>query len=168
MADVFISYERNSASFAKALSAAFQSRGYSVWIDDRLPSHRPYSDVIQEELDGAKAVVVAWSEEAAGSQWVRSEANRARERGTLVQVTTDGTQLPMPFEQIQCPSLQGWDGKADAPVLDPIIASVDELTRAKGQEKPRTDRLNQGRSPPKPDPEAELLVQAAMRSLQEG
>ena len=39
----------------------------------------------------------------------------AREAGTLVQVSLDGTIPPMPFNQIQCADLQGWDGDSDTP-----------------------------------------------------
>ena len=51
----------------------------SVWRDDELPAHRAYAEVIEERLKSAKAVVVLWSAEAAKSQWVRAEADAARD-----------------------------------------------------------------------------------------
>ena len=63
---------------------------------------------IQEQVGAAKAVVVIWSDEAVKSQWVRSEANRGRETGKLVQFTIDRAPLPMPFDQVQCLNLSGW------------------------------------------------------------
>jgi tetratricopeptide (TPR) repeat protein len=114
MADVFISYARSTARIAKAAARALTSDGYSVWMDEELPAHRAYADVISERLDEAKAVLVLWSREAAASHWVRSEANRAREKGTLVQASVDGTLPPMPFDQIQCADLKGWRGKQSA------------------------------------------------------
>ena len=56
-----------------------------------------------------------WSADAAKSQWVRAEADAARELGTLVQATIDGTMPPMPFNQIQCAELRGWDGERQRP-----------------------------------------------------
>lgn len=170
MADVFISYARSTAGFAKALSEALRSHGYSVWFDESLPSHRPYADVIEEELDKAKAVVVIWSRDATRSQWVRSEANRARERRKLVQLNADCSVLPMPFDQIGCPSLEHWDGRADATALEPVLFSIAELVRAQdeaGGVRPA------GENVAAPviafvDPEAELLFQAAAHYLQEG
>jgi adenylate cyclase len=127
MADVFISYARSTAKQALAATAALRGLGYSVWVDEDLPSHRPYADVIKEQLAAAKAVVVIWSNEAVNSQWVRSEANRARGEGKLVQLKVDGAILPMPFDQIQCVDLRGWTGKTDAPGWGKVIASVGEL-----------------------------------------
>src|SRR5580704_15057520 len=99
MSDVFISYARSTEATALAVAGALQALGYSVWRDDELPSHRAYSDVIEEQLQSAKAVVVIWSAEAVKSQWVRSEADRARSDDKLVQLTVDGARLPMPFDR---------------------------------------------------------------------
>jgi len=79
-----------------------------VWFDRDLPAHRAYSDVISTELESASAVLVLWSKASVESQWVRSEANRARELGKLVQARLDNARLPMPFDQIQCADLTGW------------------------------------------------------------
>ena len=127
MADIFISYARPTAKLTRAIASALQSEGYSVWFDEELPAHRAYADVIQERLDEAKAVLVIWSKEAAQSQWVRSEANRARERQTLVQLRSDRSALPMPFDQIQCLDFQGWRGDVRAPCWRQLVATVGEL-----------------------------------------
>lgn len=129
MSDVFISYGRSTARQARAAAAALRAEGYAVWLDDDLPGHRAYADVIQEKLDEAKAVVVVWSNEAVRSQWVRSEANRGREKGKLVQLSVDHTPLPMPFDQIQCISLTGWTGEDEHPAWPRVVASVEELVR---------------------------------------
>ncbi|MEO6114152.1 MAG: TIR domain-containing protein [Sphingomicrobium sp.] len=110
MADIFVSYGRSTEGQAQQVTEALRAAGYSVWRDDELPAHRAYSDVIEERLRSAKAVVVLWSAEAARSQWVRAEADVAREAGTLVQISIDGTLPPMPFNQIQCADLAGWTG----------------------------------------------------------
>ncbi len=110
MADIFVSYGRSTEAQAARVVDALRSVGHSVWRDDELPAHRSYTDVIEERLRSAKAVVVLWSAEAARSQWVRAEAEVAREAGTLVQITTDGTMPPLPFNQIQCADLNGWTG----------------------------------------------------------
>ena len=129
MSDVFISYARSTAAQSQAAANALRGWGYSVWLDEQLPTHRTYSDVIEEELAAAKAVLVIWSSEAARSQWVKSEANRAREDDKLVQMVIDGARLPMPFDQIQCADLKGWAGDADAAGWRAILSSIAELTR---------------------------------------
>lgn len=105
MADVFISYARPDAGAARRLADALEGLGFAVWFDRDLPAHRPYADQIAEELEAARAVLVLWSEAATRSQWVRSEADRARERGVLVQARLDRCRLPMPFDQVQCADL---------------------------------------------------------------
>ena len=135
MSDVFVSYARPDESQAIAVAEALQAQGYRVWRDDELPAHRAYADVIQERLSSAQAVVVLWSAEAAKSQWVRAEADSARGSGTLVQATIDGTIPPLPFNQIQCADLNGWNGKTETPGWLKLTASVAALAgpaRAKG------------------------------------
>lgn len=134
MADVFISYARSTAEQAKMVAEALQAAGYDVWRDDALPAHRAYSEVIEEQLRAAKAVVVVWSADAAKSQWVRAEANVAREAGTLVQLTVDGATPPLPFNEIQCAALTGWKGQVDAPGWRKVAASVAELAGAATQQ----------------------------------
>ena len=113
MADVFISYARSTAREAQGVAEALRGMGFAVWRDDELPPHRDYTDAIEERLRGAKAVVVLWSAEAVKSQWVRAEANVAREAGMLVQLRLDKAPLPLPFDQIQCADLSSWSGQRD-------------------------------------------------------
>ena len=127
MSDVFISYARPAEAEAKRIAEALRSLGYGVWRDDELPAHRDYSEVIEERLRAAKAVVVVWSSEAVKSQWVRAEADLAREAGTLVQLNLDGAPLPMPFNRIQCAHLAGWSGDAAALGWKKVVGSVAEL-----------------------------------------
>ena len=136
MSDVFVSYARPDEPQAKRVAGALRSLGYEVWRDDELPAHRAYSDVIEERLKLAKAVVVLWSAEAARSQWVRAEADAARSAGTLVQALLDGTIPPMPFNQIQCADLQDWNGSAETQGWRKLAASVAALAGARPMPKP--------------------------------
>jgi adenylate cyclase len=128
MADIFISYARSTAKQAQAIAQALRSQGYGVWLDDAIPAHRAYADVIEEELKAAAAVVVVWSAEAVKSQWVQSEADHAREAGKLVQLSIDGAVLPMPFDRIQCIDLADWAGDVDAPGWRRVVGSIATLT----------------------------------------
>lgn len=56
--DVFISYARASEDDARRIVELLRDKGFTVWRDDELPAHRAYSDVIEERLKSAKAVVV--------------------------------------------------------------------------------------------------------------
>ncbi|MDQ1741276.1 MAG: adenylate cyclase, partial [Pseudonocardiales bacterium] len=85
------------------------------------------AEVIEERLKSAGAVVVLWSSESAKSQWVRAEADAARGEAKIVQATLDGTIPPIPFNQIQCADLSGWNGDPDAQGWRKLIASVEAL-----------------------------------------
>lgn len=137
MSDVFVSYARSTAKQAQAVVEALRALGYSVWIDDDLPAHRTFSRVIEEEMAAAKAAVVIWSADAVQSEWVLSEANRAREDRKLVQVTLDHTRLPMPFDQIQCADLVGWSGEAEAQGWRKALASIAALAGGAANVTPR-------------------------------
>ena len=125
--DVFISYARPSEAEAHRIAQELRDEGFTVWRDDELPAHRAYSDVIEERLKSAKAVVVLWCAESAKSHWVRAEADTAREAGTLVQASLDGALPPMPFNQIQCADLKGWNGETTSPGWRKLQGSVAAL-----------------------------------------
>jgi adenylate cyclase len=127
MTDIFISYARSTAGRANQVAEGLRALGYGVWRDDELPPHRAYAEVIEERLRDAKAVVVVWSAEATRSEWVQSEADRARAGHKLVQLSVDGAPLPMPFDRIQCADLSAWAGEAEAPGWQKVMASIAEL-----------------------------------------
>jgi adenylate cyclase len=135
LADVFISYARSDEAVARRLAASLEASGLGVWWDADLPAHRAYSDVIERNLAEAKAVVVLWSKTAAASQWVRAEADFARNAGKLVQAQTDGTLPPMPFNQIQCADLKGWRGKANHSGWTKLEGSIRALISGEDQPK---------------------------------
>jgi len=110
LAEVFISYARANEDVARRVASGLKASGFEAWWDDQLPAHRAYTDIIEQRLRGAAAVVVLWSKDAAQSQWVRAEADFARTENKLVQAQLDGSLPPMPFNQIQCADLYGWKG----------------------------------------------------------
>lgn len=145
MADVFVSYARTDEPHAIRVCEALRSSGYRVWRDDELPAHRAYAEVIEERLKSAKAVVVLWSRDAAKSQWVRAEADSARNAGTLVQASVDGSTPPLPFNQIQCAELHAWQGEADAAGWRKLERSVAALAGQVSAEKADQTELKRRR-----------------------
>jgi adenylate cyclase len=144
MSEVFVSYARATLSQAQSVADRLRASGYQVWLDEDLPAHRAYTEVIEERLRAAKAVIVVWSAEAVRSQWVRAEADFARRQGTLVQLTIDGALPPMPFDQIHCEDVGDGIGAAGSAGWARIMGSVAELTggpvsvgRAEQQAAPR-------------------------------
>jgi adenylate cyclase len=127
MTDVFISYARSTEPLAIRIAEDLRGLGFGVWRDDELPANRKFAEVIEERLSAAKAVVVLWSADAARSEWVQSEADRARDAGKLVQVRVDRAPLPMPFDRFQCTDLCDWTGDLDAPEWVKVVANISKL-----------------------------------------
>lgn len=110
MAEVFVSYSRANRDRIATVSDALEESGYSVWWDRALAPGDDYALLIEEQLDAAKAVVVAWSETARQSLWVRAEANEALDAGKLVQISLDRVRLPLPFSALNFLDFSSWGG----------------------------------------------------------
>jgi adenylate cyclase len=154
MALVFISYARSTEAQAERLERGLIAAGHQVWRDNALAVHRSYADEIAEQIAAAAAVIVLWSADAARSEWVRSEANRARELGKLVQVSLDRTHPPMPFDQMHCGDLSGWDG-GEAPGWRKVLQSIASLA---GATDPRPALLASNHSLPAPRASGDVLL----------
>ena len=133
MSDVFISYSRDDLETVSKIATAVKDEGYDLWWDKDLPPHLSYTEVIQEKIGGAKAVIVVWSEDAAKSEWVRAEADMARNQNKLVQTSIDNGMPPLPFNQIQYASLSDWNGEKDHPAWHKVLLSLGDLV---GRETP--------------------------------
>lgn len=104
MADVFISYAKESRRLVEWLAAELGARGYSVWWDAGLVAGRSFRDAILRELDAARAVIVVWTPDSVASAWVISEAERAHALAKLIPVKVPELQprhIPMPFGVLQ-------------------------------------------------------------------
>ena len=110
MAEVFVSYSRANRDRIDGLSDALETSGYSVWWDRSLTAGADYAMVIEEQIDAAPCVVVAWSQTARQSLWVRAEANEALDAGKLVQINLDNARLPLPFTMLHFLDFSGWSG----------------------------------------------------------
>ncbi|HUK83232.1 MAG TPA: TIR domain-containing protein [Verrucomicrobiae bacterium] len=131
-ANIFISYAQSTEAGAHKIGELLRALDYGVWRNDDLPAFGDYAHVVEERLKSAKAVVVVWSAEAVNSSWVRAEADLARQSGTLVQLSLDGTVPPQPFDRIQCAQLVGWSGDLHAPDWRNVVESIAGLLSGAG------------------------------------
>ena len=125
MARVFLSYERRDSAKAEAIATALEQRGHHVWWDRHIKGGRQFSDEIERALNDAEAVVVLWSCNSVGSDWVRDEAASGRDRRRLVPATIDGTPPPLGFRQYQTLDLSR-SPAASIPALSEAIAALAE------------------------------------------
>lgn len=113
MTDVFVSYARVDRDRARILAEELARRGFDVWWDiDLLPGDR-FEEEIRAVLERAKAAVVLWSNASVRSDFVRDEANLARQRGILIPARLDDCDLPLSFGVYHTHDLSGWLGQPD-------------------------------------------------------
>ena len=115
MAHLFVSYSRRNRDRVGDIAGALEQSGYSLWWDRQLASGADYGSVIEREIGAAGCVVVAWSESARESLWVRAEANEALDAGKLVQLSLDGAKMPLPFTMLHFLDFREWHGQRDRP-----------------------------------------------------
>jgi hypothetical protein len=131
MADIFISYSKLSRGLTEQLATELEAKGFTVWWDAGLVSGESFSDVILKELDAASAAIVIWTKDSVKSQWVRSEARRAQERGVLVPTrSSDLTpkDIPLPFDGLHT------DLVSNRTAIMAALARLDVTPPAEGDE----------------------------------
>jgi TolB-like protein len=98
--DVFISYASPDVAVADAIVAALESRGIECWIAPRdVTPGTFYAEEIVHAIDAAKSIVLILSHNAANSQHVLREVERATsKRHPIVSLRIDQSPLPAGLE----------------------------------------------------------------------
>lgn len=130
---IFLSYAHGDRAMALKVASALQRCGHTVWWDALIEGGTHFASSIDEALIKADAVVVLWSRQSVGSDWVRDEAAQGRERHRLIPLTLDGTAPPLGFRQIQTIDLSSWRGRSDSPQINAVCRAI---ATALGQEPP--------------------------------
>ena len=112
MSEVFLSYKAEDRARLKPLVTALEADGCHVWWDAHIGGGGDWREEIQEHLDGAHCVIVAWSERSVGhdGRFVRDEATRALRRDAYIAICIDPVEPPLGFGELQAIPLQGWKG----------------------------------------------------------
>lgn len=126
MTDIFLSYASADRDRAQTLAQALQRHGYKVWWDRTIPPGRVFDEVIQDALQGARCVVVLWSDESVRSNWVKTEAAEGLAQNKLVPALLDAVPPPIEFKRIQAADLSGWAGDDDYAEYRKLLAAIDE------------------------------------------
>jgi serine/threonine-protein kinase len=124
--DVFISYKAEDRRRIQPLVEALQADGYSVWWDQHIGTGDEWRETIEQQLDVAKCVIVAWSKHSIGpdGHFVRDEASRAQRRHVYVPILIDAVEPPLGFGERQATSLRGWRGDRSDARYQAILTSV--------------------------------------------
>ena len=124
MSDIFISFANADRDKARRLAEALGAEGWSVFWSVETPVAKKWPQVIEDELTNAKCVVVLWSRESVNRDWVREEAEIAKNRGVFIQACLDETPPPFGFGLYQAASLTDWEGDAAHPGYRKLIAAI--------------------------------------------
>ena len=108
MADIFVSYASEDRERIVPLVRTLEAEGWTVWWDRNLVAGPDFDFKIEQALDAAKCVVVAWSKHAVQSRWCRAEAGDGLDRQILVPVRLDNTRPPLAFRNAHTASLIDW------------------------------------------------------------
>ena len=145
-ADVFVSYKAEDRARLRPLVAALEAEGFSVWWDAHIGGGTDWREDIQNHLDDAKCVIVAWSKRSTGPEgrFVRDEASRAMERGVYLPVKIEDVRPPLGFGETQALSLGGWKGNRKDPRFQAVADAV--RSRISGEHQPhRPSHFVEGR-----------------------
>ena len=124
MSDIFLSYAREDRDKAETLAKAFKSHGWTVWWDRKIPLGQDFTDVIEDEIDVTRCLIVLWSKHSVDSRWVQSEATAAAERAILIPVLLEEVRLPIEFRRIQAANLIDWDGSTSSREFQQLLAAI--------------------------------------------
>ena len=105
MADVFLSYAHQDIKRAETVAQLLEDAGLTVWWDRRMVAGDKIHDVIEQEIEKAKAVIVLWSPISVKSDWVQGEAQTAHDLTKLVPVKIKECKLPINYRGIHTPEV---------------------------------------------------------------
>jgi TPR repeat protein len=136
MPDIFISYKKEEREFANLLATRLTEAGYDVWWDDALLAGERFEDEITNVLDQSGLVVVLWSRQSVQSDWVKAEAETARQQKKALPAIIDdlpASKMPLLYRGMHAARLAGWEGEAEHSGWIELSGSIrDRLGRAKG------------------------------------
>jgi len=94
----FISYSRDDTDLIERLVKFLSENQIPVWWDTRLQGGDVINYAIEQQIDKAACVVVAWTASSVTRDWVVAEAEEGRKRQILVPLLFDkDIRIPMPF-----------------------------------------------------------------------
>jgi non-specific serine/threonine protein kinase len=143
---LFISYSHEDKSVAKQVAEALSGRGYDLFWDAKIPTGMTFDTYIYRELEDSDAVIVLWSTHSVDSDYVKEEAEYAKNKRIIVPLTIDATPLPFGFARLQTTDISGWHGSTKDPRWQAVVRSIDatlgdETRRLSGQSHAEADEL---------------------------
>jgi len=108
---VFVSYAHADRARVEPLVNALAAQ-FNVWWDKEIELGETWRRTLTEKLDSARCVVVVWTTESVGRDFIWSELDRVKDRGIVVPVKLDqNARIPLEFDQMLHLDLASWTGR---------------------------------------------------------
>ncbi len=125
------------------MAGVLEQQGWSVWWDRAIPPGRSFDEVIEEELDSSKCVVVLWSTASVLSHWVKTEATEGLNRNVLVPALIEDVKIPLAFRLLQSARVTDWNGELPHQEIGKLVSAIGTIlgypgVEEKGEEKKAT------------------------------
>jgi len=173
VADIFISYSSSDRPKAKALAEAMQEQGWSVWWDRKIPLGKSFDQVIEQELDAARCVVVVWTNASIASDWVKTEAAEGARRRVLLPVFMDDVKIPLEFRRLQAANLTEWRPGSPNSEFDRLVRYVGEMlgqptvAEPRGEDAARPQPIRDSTAPKTAQEESNLTASTSANKLRD-
>jgi len=153
MADIFISYAEEDIEHARALVHLLAGQDWSVFWDRKLLPGPRFREVLAQELDQARCVMVLWSRQSISNDWVADEAEEGKKGDRLVSVLIDNVMPPLGFRQSQAARLWDWDRETETTETTKLLKGIAAVIGLREEEPP----------PPPPSPVVQPVPPAPPR-----
>lgn len=113
---VFVSYAHEDQRRVEPL-VKLLSEHFNVWWDQEIELGELWRQSLMDKLDAARCIVVVWTVNSVGRDFIWSEIDRVKERGIVVPVKLDQhARIPPGFDQMQHLDLASWAGRGAGPL----------------------------------------------------
>ena len=100
-----------------------------MWWDAGINPGDSFPDVIDEAIQNASCVLVAWTKTSIDSQWVKSEALEGLERELLVPVFLDDVRVPVAYRHLQGSRLLSWPHDFEEAEFQKLLSAISGKVR---------------------------------------
>ncbi|WP_411896093.1 toll/interleukin-1 receptor domain-containing protein [Winogradskyella sp. A2] len=129
MHDIFISYAKKDKQYAQYIADVLAQEGFDVWWDIEIPAGKTFDSVIEKAIAESKCVIVLWSHNSIGSEWVAVEAAEGKKRNILIPVRIEEVEIPLAFRRRQYVDLVNWNKKSTDPLFRRLIEDIHLITK---------------------------------------
>ena len=125
MTDIFVSYAHEDRERVILIVKELEKLRWSVFWDRNIPPGETWETFIGKALGECRCVLVVWSNCSVNSDWVKEEADEAKEKGRLVPLFLDAVLPPIGFRRIHAADLSDWKNNSSHQAFQELIGAIE-------------------------------------------